>query len=153
MHFLTSIVATITLAVPIFASPVLLHPIQKFDGEITGKYIVKLKNGIPLANVLGQLVGARITHSDWTIINAFAGELDDVSLALLRVSPDVEYIVQDGVRRAFATQTQRNAPWGLSRIDQSASLTNRNTNSLSFSYIYDDSAGRGVDIYIVDTGE
>ncbi|KAG5637821.1 hypothetical protein H0H81_003092 [Sphagnurus paluster] len=152
MRFLSSFFATFALAAPIFASPVLVHTVQKFDGKTTGDYIVKLKDGVSTADVISQLKGARITYSDWTIMNGFSGPLDDVAITILRTSPLVEYIVEDGFMNAFGTQTQNNAPWGLARLSQSSRLTSQNTNSLSFSYTYDDSAGSGVDIYILDTG-
>ncbi|KAG5636157.1 hypothetical protein DXG03_005097, partial [Asterophora parasitica] len=76
--------------------------------------------------------------------------LSDEALHTLRASPDVEYITEDGIATTFATQT--NAPWGLARISQPGRLTNQNADALTFSYTYDDSAGAGVDVYVVDTG-
>ncbi len=45
-----------------------------------------------------------------------------------------------------------NATWGLQRISQATEPTDQNTGDLTFTYTYDDSAGEGVDIYVVDTG-
>lgn len=42
-----------------------------------------------------------------------------------------------------------NAPWGLQRISQAAKLSSTSTTALTYSYTYDDTAGTGVDIYIV----
>lgn len=46
---------------------------------------------------------------------------------------------------------RNNAPWGLQRISQRAAIQDGNAAQTNFDYTYDDSAGRGVDIYIVDT--
>jgi len=48
--------------------------------------------------------------------------------------------------------TQTDAPWGLQRISQDAKLSNQNDAALTFTYNYDDSAGSGTDVYVVDTG-
>jgi cerevisin len=45
-----------------------------------------------------------------------------------------------------------NAPWGLSRLSQTAKLTGTSTTALTYTYKYDSTAGSGVDIYVVDTG-
>ncbi|KAG5637820.1 hypothetical protein H0H81_003091 [Sphagnurus paluster] len=149
MLFLTSVFANLVLPALVFCSPVVFHNRQEIGGSNTRNYIVGLKDGAPLASVLGLLDGLGITYSDLSIINGFSGPLDDVSLTILRASPDVDYIAEDGIVSIFGTQTQTNAPWGVARLSQSNRLTNQNTNSLSFSYTYDSSAGGGVDIYIL----
>ncbi|KAF8063398.1 serine protease [Lyophyllum atratum] len=148
MRFFTAVLAAVALAVPAFASPATIHAVQKFDGQTTGRYIVKLKDGVAKASVIGKLK-AKTTH-EWEVINGFASELDDESLAALRANPDVEYISEDGIMHTMTTQT--NAPWGLSRLSSSTKLANQDTSALTFSYTYDPSAGNGVDIYVVDTG-
>lgn len=45
-----------------------------------------------------------------------------------------------------------NATWGLQRITQAGALSNQNAAATTYTYAYDDTAGEGVDIYIVDTG-
>ena len=44
------------------------------------------------------------------------------------------------------------APWGLQRISHREPVTPKDDFALMFTYIYDDSAGAGVDVYIIDTG-
>ncbi|GLB42668.1 putative peptidase S8 family protein [Lyophyllum shimeji] len=150
MRFFTAVLAAIALAVPAFAAPAsTLHTVQKFDGATTGRYIVKLKDGVTKASVLGE-AKAKSTHADWEIINGFASELDEATLDHLRAHPDVEYIEEDGIMHTMTTQT--NAPWGIARLSSSTKLANQDTSALTFSYTYDASAGSGVDIYIVDTG-
>lgn len=45
-----------------------------------------------------------------------------------------------------------NAPWGLSRISQNGAVSGGDASALDYSYSYDDTAGEGVDVYVVDTG-
>lgn len=44
-----------------------------------------------------------------------------------------------------------NAPWGLARVCQTNKLDGSES-SLTYSYTYDDTAGKGVDIYVLDAG-
>jgi cerevisin len=49
----------------------------------------------------------------------------------------------------YASELQRNAPWGLSRISRRESTTLRNFNK----YEYDpETAGEGIKVYVIDTG-
>ncbi|KAG6908317.1 hypothetical protein DXG01_005293 [Tephrocybe rancida] len=148
MPFFTLILTAFALVAPVLATPAPLRTVERFNGETTGKFIVKLKEGVSKSDVLASL-NVNVTH-EWDLIHGFAGELSDDAVNTLRASPDVEYITEDGIVHTFITQT--NAPWGLSRISQAGTLTNQNTGALTFSYTYDASAGAGVDIYIVDTG-
>ncbi|KAF8646921.1 hypothetical protein AX16_007013 [Volvariella volvacea WC 439] len=147
--------ATILLAaLPVFGAPNPLLPIQKYQGRATGKYIVVLKDGVSKANVLSTL-GAPIATAEsiqWQIINGFAAELDDESLNILRASEDVDYITEDGIVEINDYVVQTDAPWGLGRISQDAKLTDQDPYALTYTYTYDESAGEGVDIYVVDTG-
>ncbi|KAG5651131.1 hypothetical protein H0H81_009764 [Sphagnurus paluster] len=149
MQFISAIIAAIALAAPAFAAPTaLIHTVQKFEGETTGRYIVKLKDGVAKSTVFGTKK-VKLTH-DWTLLNGFASDFDAATLESLRANPNVEYIAEDGIMHTMATQT--NAPWGLARLSSVSKLTNQDTSALTYSYTYDDSAGAGVDIYIVDTG-
>lgn len=55
-------------------------------------------------------------------------------------------------------QTQTNAPWGLQRISQREKIVgtfdefSEEPEEPIFSYTFDESAGEGVDIYVIDTG-
>ncbi|TFK31791.1 serine protease [Crucibulum laeve] len=151
MRFLTATFAALALlAIPAFASPAPLRNVESFGGEKTGRFIVKLKDGVSKTSLINQVKkNATITH-DWEILNGFAGNLDTDTLNALRASPDVEYIAEDGIMHTMTTQT--NAPWGISRLSSTTKLTNQDTSALTFTYTYDASAGAGVDIYIVDTG-
>ncbi|GLB43183.1 putative peptidase S8 family protein [Lyophyllum shimeji] len=148
MKFLTAYFAAAALVFPVLASPPLLHTVQKYDGETSGKYIVKLKRGVSKETIFGQVRAANVTH-DWTVINGFASYLNADDLKTLRASRDVEYIAEDGISRACITRYD--APWNLERISHKT-LSNHDPSTLNHPYAYDEPAGRGVDIYIVDTG-
>ncbi|KAF8996963.1 serine protease [Cyathus striatus] len=151
MHFLTVAVAALSLvAASVLGSPASLKVVETFAGEKTGRFIVKLKDGVSKASVINNL-NATITH-EWDIVNGFAGHLDTNTLNILRASTDVESISEDGIMHTMSNVTQNDAPWGLSRLSSATALSNINTNLLTFSYTYDSSAGSGVDIFIVDTG-
>ncbi|KAG5640866.1 hypothetical protein DXG03_006770 [Asterophora parasitica] len=123
MQFFTAVLAAIALAAPVFAGPAPLRTVEKFNGKTSGKYIVKLKAGVAKSKVFGQLKNSKVTH-DWSVVHGFAGQLSEDAVNVLRASPDVEYIAEDGIVTTFATQT--NAPWGLSRLSQPGRLANQN---------------------------
>nr|AIN44165.1 serine proteinase [Volvariella volvacea] len=154
MRFSIFAIASVVFAVvPAYAAPSPLRQVERYDGETTGRYIIVLKDGVSKDNVLGNLrtSGAPIeVAAEWDIINGFSSELDEASLNALRASDDVAYITEDGIATISATQT--NAPWGLGRISQDGLLSNQNAAALTFTYTYHDSAGAGVDVYVVDTG-
>ncbi|GLB43153.1 putative peptidase S8 family protein [Lyophyllum shimeji] len=148
MNLFTTMLAAIAVAVPAFASPATLHTIEKFKGETSGKYIVKLKEGVFKGAIVGRLRNANITD-EWTVIHGFAGHLGEDALSTLRASPDVESISEDGI--AHTCITRFDAPWGLERISHT-SVSSYYYYTLDHQYTYDEPAGAGVDIYIVDTG-
>ncbi|KAJ3508844.1 hypothetical protein NLJ89_g5537 [Agrocybe chaxingu] len=150
MRFFAVSVYVSVLAASALAAVTPLRTVEKYDGETTGKYIVKLKDGVTKSSVLGSVRKSSNVTEDWEIFNGFAAQLDDATLNELRASDDVESITEDGVVHAFVTQT--NAPWGLARLSSTARLTSTATGSLTFSYTYDAAAGSGVDIFILDTG-
>ena len=75
------------------------------------------------------------------------GHLSADALNTLRTSSDVEAIAEDGIMHTMATQTD--APWGLQRISSVPKIASTDTSALTYTYTYDESAGTGVDVYIV----
>ncbi|KAF9523111.1 serine protease [Crepidotus variabilis] len=150
MRFFATSISIVALATSAFAAVTPLRTIETYKGETSGRYIVTLKSGVSKDSVFSnaRLSRSNITH-DWDIIHGFAGNFNEQTLNALRSNPDVESVSEDGIMHTFATQT--NAPWGISRISSTAKLSG-SVSSLTFSYTYDDTAGSGVDIYLVDTG-
>jgi subtilisin family serine protease len=69
--------------------------------------------------------------------------MDEKDAAAIADLPEVEAVEEGQVMYAYGLQT--NPTWGLDRVDQeSATLDNL--------YYYKDSAGAGVDVYVIDTG-
>ncbi|KAG9047546.1 subtilisin-like serine protease [Tulasnella sp. UAMH 9824] len=137
--------------------------LQLINGQVkTSSYIVKLADN----------VSNRTAHLDWansmvaeskasgatsvqtfnqTVFDGYSAELDDDCVAKLIASKDVAWVEEDAVVRITGTQT--NAPWGLSRLSSSTALpANSNVNSLTFDYTFNDEAGNGIDVYVIDTG-
>ncbi|KAJ3524624.1 hypothetical protein NMY22_g10917 [Coprinellus aureogranulatus] len=125
------------------------------EGEASGRYIVILKPAIEVSSVLSNVTyicgdkGVNITYTYNATLNGFAGTFDHKALAALKSMPGVASIVDDTLVNATATQTD--APWGLARINSQRRLGSDN-NALTYTYNYNDAAGDGVDIYIIDTG-
>jgi cerevisin len=136
---------------------------------IKDHYIVKLKDGAVnpanrttwLKNTLNKsnatmLPGAWDTMKmGWSpeIMDGFSGMLGQEALAALRINKDVEYIAEDAKSWVTAIKTQTDAPWSLDRLSHKDRLNaTADANSLGYEYKFDDKAGTGVDIYIIDTG-
>lgn len=119
-----------------------------------GKYIVRLKS----ASALGSFSSLIEQHNSLTpdsndvkynynFFHGVAGSFSSEFLQELQSAhgDEIDYIVPDGTVRAIGVQN--NPPsWGLSRISQ------RKLGSNSLPYNYPDSAGDGVDVYVIDTG-
>jgi len=108
--------------------------------RIDGDYIVKVKDGAN-ARAVAAVAGVSPRY-EYSIINGFAATLNPGQLNALRNLSDVEYVEEDQVVQADATQSP--VTWGLDRIDQ-RSLP------LSGSYTYNTTAST-VTAYIIDTG-
>ncbi|KAF8639361.1 hypothetical protein AX17_001550 [Amanita inopinata Kibby_2008] len=153
MRFITVALALLaTIAAPVLSAPSSLLAVEKASGPTSGKYIVRLKDGVDKSSLVSKVKATSEVTDEWDIINGFAAKLDEHALNMLRGHSDVQYISEDGTMSTSATVTQTDAPWGLQRIDQAAALGRTDDGSLTFTYTYDSTAGAGVDIYMVDTG-
>jgi len=83
-----------------------LRAVEKASGAKTGRYIIKLKDGVSRSSILKKIKLSGNATTDWTVFNGFAGELDTASLDLLRASADVESIAEDGYMYINAKTTQ-----------------------------------------------
>ncbi|PPR03991.1 hypothetical protein CVT24_008310 [Panaeolus cyanescens] len=130
-----------------------LLSVERYQGKVSGRYIIQFKEGASYeSSSLYQEVSSRakggITKLD--IINGISGVFNEDTINKFRSSPDVALISEDGIMTSMATQT--GAPWNLARISSKTRLTGSAT-VLNFTYNYDGSGGKGVDIYVVDTGK
>ncbi|HEX8273383.1 MAG TPA: S8 family peptidase [Longimicrobiaceae bacterium] len=108
---------------------------------IEGAYIVVLREGADPRSV-AAVAGVEPNHVYTAAVNGFAASLNDGQLNALRHNPNVEYVEQDQVAEADATQS--GATWGIDRIDQ-------RSRPLSGTYNYTTTASN-VYAYIIDTG-
>ncbi|WP_052107836.1 S8 family peptidase [Aerolutibacter daejeonensis] len=123
---------------------------------VEGQYIVVLKaqaaslvgessRAARVASVANDMAAqhrANVVRSYGQVLRGFVARADDAALARLLADPRVEYVEEDGVVQASATQS--GATWGIDRTDQ-------RDLPLSTTYTYDTTAST-VHAYIVDTG-
>jgi len=87
-----------------------------------------------------------------TIFDGLSGSFGQPAVDALRANANVLYVVPDKAVFKSVVTTSNTAPWGLQRISQRGPLANKNANAVNFVYTFDDSAGEGVDVYVLDTG-
>ncbi|KAI1126097.1 oryzin precursor [Nemania abortiva] len=141
---------SLLLAAPL----VLAAPLLEAKGKaIPGKWIVVMKEdyevGVTSSEKRGvlkaveSLVTPRHTYNMGSF-KAYAMDASDEMISNIAKLDDVAYIEPDVMVETAAAEFQSNSPWGLARI----SSTTPNTNT----YVYDDSAGEGTYIYVIDSG-
>lgn len=154
-QFSGSLGFAIAMALPAFASAAELRQVAQ---PVDAQYIVVLKqelvhlgrtdqrSSLPevltLAVDLSAQYDLQFVRSYQHVLPGFVVRANAKQLERLLFDPRVDYVEQDGVVTASATQT--GATWGIDRVDQ------RNL-PLNSSYIYDTTASN-VHAYIVDTG-
>ncbi|KAI8074336.1 serine protease 1 [Gilbertella persicaria] len=79
-------------------------------------------------------------------LKGYAGKFDEQVLEAIRQSDDVAFVEHDSV--VYANELQRNAPWGLARISHRNPLTFKNYQQ----YEFNPEGGKGVKVYVIDTG-
>ncbi|CAG8640355.1 7362_t:CDS:2 [Acaulospora morrowiae] len=89
--------------------------------------------------------GIKHTYS-FKNLKGYAGRFTDDVLEKIRRSDEVAWVEKD--QMVYASELQRNAPWGLARIAHRGALTFGTFNK----YLYDSRGGEEVTVYIIDTG-
>lgn len=117
-------------------------------GSVSGSYLVTLKGGTKAPSAAGKYLaekyGAKISHTYGTVLNGYAVQANERQARRLAADSRVASVVQD--TRVTLDRTQKNPPsWGLDRLDQ------RNL-PLNKSYVWPESGGAGVTVYVIDTG-
>ncbi|MET8249645.1 S8 family peptidase [Streptomyces sp. NPDC005202] len=140
--------ALLAVTLPAHAAPEGQIPGAGRPGSVSGSYLVTLKGSTQAPSAAGKGIaekyGARISQTYGTALNGYAVRADERQARRLAADPRVASVVPDS-RVAF-DRTQKNPPsWGLDRLD-------RRTLPLNNCYTWPDSGGRGVTVYVIDTG-
>ncbi|RKF65476.1 Alkaline protease 2 [Erysiphe neolycopersici] len=81
----------------------------------------------------------------------YSGHFDDGVIDKVRKHPDVEFVEKDSIVHTLTQGDgllENQAPWGLARISHRHQLNFGNFNK----YLYASGTGKGVDVYVIDTG-
>jgi subtilisin family serine protease len=108
---------------------------------IPGSYIVVLKDGASASQDLVSTYGGEVVNNYKATVRGFHARMSETQAARLAADPSVEYVEQDAV--IAATATQPGVTWGLDRIDQHA-------RTLDKKYTY--RSAKDVTAYVIDTG-
>ncbi|KAG6901314.1 hypothetical protein C0995_013746 [Termitomyces sp. Mi166 len=147
MYLYSAFYASIALVLPAFVTPHSLINVVKYAGETTGGYIVTFKTSNATLSYGAKENNIKYCYK---FINGCAGKFTDKQLQELQVNPDVTGIYEDGVGRIAMIQT--NATWGLARFSSAKKLRYTKITATNFKFQYNDNAGKGADIYVVDSG-
>lgn len=120
-------------------------------GSVPGEFIVIYEDTVApeesgattrMLSLELDIGGSAVRYHYTDLFRGFAGRMRESAVARLREHDFVKSV--HPVKRIVAAGTQTNAPWHLDRIDTRANVQNQ-----KFDYT---STGKGVDVYIVDTG-
>ncbi|MFJ8044294.1 S8 family peptidase [Kitasatospora sp. NPDC096147] len=114
---------------------------------VPGSYLVVLKDSAFKATSGASLTnryGGQLRRGFDSALHGFSARLTDRQARRLAADPVVASVAQDRRVRPDATQTDPPS-WGLDRID-------RHRRPLDGRYVSPDSGGRGVTVYVIDSG-
>ena len=73
MRFFTTLITILALGPAALLASIVPRSIQAYDGETTGRYIVKANDKLSKASIMRKVErGANVTH-DWDLVDAFSG--------------------------------------------------------------------------------
>ncbi|RDA84821.1 hypothetical protein CP532_3163 [Ophiocordyceps camponoti-leonardi (nom. inval.)] len=132
------------------AVPAPLHRSAHRNGTIAGKYVVKFKRDADsstcLDDILTNLPGEP-DHVYQGLFSGFARSLNEQELEYIRHHHCVEYVAEDHLTTASSVVEAPASDWGLVRLSH-----NTSDHKGYDTYVYDDSAGEGTCVYVVDSG-
>ncbi len=131
-------------------------------GSVRGSYLVTLKGGTKAPSAAGKDIaeqyGARISHTYSSVLNGYAVKVSERQARALAADSRVASVVQDTRVTYDHTMddhttydhTRKNPPsWGLDPVDQQGLPLDKSSTKSS---TWPGSAGRGVTVYVIDTG-
>ena len=167
---------------PLYIAPLRIAEHEAPHGLVNNSYIVMLKKDLPLAALDNHYNFVHAAHAEDphvddesgirhifdSHIRGYTGKFTDQVLQRIREMPEVDYVERDQIVKT--QETQKGSPWvrhnalispcewlivlstpnkqGLARISHRPKLTPGTFTK----YEYDADAGKGVDVYVIDTG-
>lgn len=140
---LASVITATLIAANAAAAPIPNQYIVTLKKPLDGSLLASQPVAQQASSLLALVGGGKLLNTYEYALRGFAVQLSPVQAQLLALNPLVSKVEQDQTLQAVATQS--GATWGLDRSDQ------RNR-PMDGNYIYPDSAGQGVHVYVIDTG-
>jgi len=144
-YLLFSLLFALALSAPFLSvkEPIPDNYIVVFHDNVTADYIDLHVNRLNAVSDNSTMLNYRYTH----VLNGFAAQMTKTHLNTLLNDPNVKYVEQDQMMYAFPCLSQNPvSSWGIKRVSASA------PHPPSSTYYYPDTAGAGVNAYIIDTG-
>src|SRR5688572_11530594 len=126
---------------------------KRARSPIPNRYIVVLEENNDRSHPADVATAAREVNESYpgaivdvyeNAIRGYAVEMSEAEAQKLSRDPRVKFVEEDGIVETQSVQP--NATWGIARIDARARPTLPDTN---FEYY---ATGRGVNVYVIDTG-
>ena len=126
-----------------------LSGLVQVKNAVPGRYIVVLKptetRSAAQIRSVAQELGVQEVRT-FAVIQGFSGAMDTATARRLAADPRVQFVQEEGTKSVDPRVAQeRPESWGLDRIDQRGLPLNRR-------YDPGEATGKGVHVYIIDTG-
>jgi len=124
---------------------------------VAGEYVILLKDGVDTNQFIRSAVLRRnngeLSKLDTNLMNTwnteikgFSARLDENEAKMLDSMAEVDSIGPNQIFYIAAPVTQTGAPYGLARVSRRSAV------QTPYTYTYDDTAGAGTTVYVIDTG-